>query len=231
VNAIVLPDNLPSVGNARLPEVYAHAKVALQECAKIDECKDWADKAEAMASYARQANDDAMHKMADRIQARAIRRCGVLLKEIEPSPGARTDQPRGDAPPRSRSEAAKDAGLSDDQRKTVLRVANVPEAEFEKAVESDNPPTVTDLAEQGTVKKPLVDLGGRTPEEFAEATRLIGLIAHISRTGSALDIDLAARGLSKQDKIGLLTAIIVAVDWLHTVTVRVRRALHDDERP
>jgi len=39
--------------------------------------------------------------------------------------------------------------MSEDQRKTALRVANIPEDEFEAAVESDNPPTMTDLARRG----------------------------------------------------------------------------------
>jgi len=134
-DAIALPDNLPSVANARLPEVYAQAKKALEECVKIDECQDWANKAEAMASYARQANDDSMHKMADRIQARAIRRCGTLLKEIEPATGANLPNvEREGALPYGRTQAATDAGLSEHQRKTALRVANVPESAFEAAV-------------------------------------------------------------------------------------------------
>jgi hypothetical protein len=126
----MLPANLPSVGNARLPEVYANAKAALEACDKLDECQSWADRAEAMASYARQSEDDEMRKMADRIQARAVKRCGALLQEIEPSSGRQKES--GDALPRfSRTQAARDAGMSDDQRKTALRVAKIPDAEFE----------------------------------------------------------------------------------------------------
>ena len=58
----VLPAQLPSIANAQLPEKYEAAKTALAECARIDECKDWADKAHAMASYAKQADDDSLHK-------------------------------------------------------------------------------------------------------------------------------------------------------------------------
>src|SRR6516165_5724503 len=76
---------------ARLPSTYESAKTALAECHRIDECKDWADRAEALASYARQAKDDELRRMADRIQARAIHRAGELLKEIPPAPGVRTD--------------------------------------------------------------------------------------------------------------------------------------------
>jgi hypothetical protein len=65
--------------NDRMPGFPQHtkrpaAKVAISECAHIDECKDWADKSEALASYAKQAKDDELRNMAERIQARAIRR-------------------------------------------------------------------------------------------------------------------------------------------------------------
>ena len=46
------------VAAARLPVAYEQAKVALAACAKIDECRDWADRAKALASYAKQADDD-----------------------------------------------------------------------------------------------------------------------------------------------------------------------------
>jgi hypothetical protein len=56
---------------------------------------------------------------AGRIQARAISRCGELLKQIEPKPGARTDLGRA----HTRGSVATQAGLSERQRKTALRVA------------------------------------------------------------------------------------------------------------
>lgn len=145
--------NPSAIKSARLPETYQIAKVAIRECAEVDECQSWADKAEALASYARQMGDDELRKMADRIQARAIARAGAILKEIEKARNQHdaAERARVGAVP-SRKQAADDAGLSERQRKTALRVANVPEHEFEKAIESDNPPTVTALAERGTNK-------------------------------------------------------------------------------
>jgi hypothetical protein len=105
---------------------------------------------------AKQSRDESMFKMATRIQARAIRRCGELLKEIETMQGKRTDlEPvEGDLPKSTtRKSAAEEAGLSEWQQKTAVRVANVPKEEFEAQIESDSPPTVTALAEQGTQKK------------------------------------------------------------------------------
>jgi hypothetical protein len=140
-----------TVRNARLPELYQNAKLTISECARIDECQDWANKMEALASYARQAADEELRKMADRIQARAIKRCGDLLREIESRPMANLKQFRkeGNHPSVSRTQAARDAGLSEHQQKTAIRVSRIPDDEFQEAIESDNPPTITALAERG----------------------------------------------------------------------------------
>ncbi len=70
--------NLPTIANARLPETYERAKAALIQCQRIDECRKWTNKAHALAAYARMAKDDALFKMAVRIQARAIGRAETL---------------------------------------------------------------------------------------------------------------------------------------------------------
>ncbi len=61
--------------------------------------------------------------MADRIQARAIRRCGELLRQIQPARGANQNIREGDHPKVTRESVADAAGLSEHQRKTALRVA------------------------------------------------------------------------------------------------------------
>lgn len=88
-----------------------------------------------------------LHKHADRIKARAIRRCGELAKQIEPKRGANQNIREGDRPKVGRTAAANGAGLSPHQLKQALRVANVPKADFERQVESARPPTITKLAE------------------------------------------------------------------------------------
>jgi hypothetical protein len=93
----------------------------------VDECKTWADKMEALASYARHAHDDTLLKLAMRIQARAMQRVGELLKEIKPARGQRNDLELGAGarPNLTRTQAATEAGLSGHQRKTALRVASM----------------------------------------------------------------------------------------------------------
>jgi hypothetical protein len=106
-----------------------------------------------LASYARQAEDDTLRKLADRIQARAVGRAGQLLKTFQTGPKGGRPSGNGNGTvgvsPRSQKQAADQAGMSQRQRETAVHVANVPEDIFEVAVESDAPPIVTKLAEIG----------------------------------------------------------------------------------
>jgi hypothetical protein len=164
---VALPAHL-SVAQARLPATYESAKQALAQCSSVDECQDWADKAEALASYARQVEDDSLRKMADRIQARAVRRCGELLKQFDGRGGDRTKTDGAVSSAPTQKEAAQQAGLSERQQVTAVRVANVPAETFEKAIESDNPPTVTKLAELGTQKRARIVFTCACGEHFAD---------------------------------------------------------------
>lgn len=128
---------LAPIHAAQLPRTYEAARAALAECSAVDECKDWADKAAALASYARQSQDDQLEKMANRIRARATRRAGELLKQIEPATGQNNQYVKegGDLPLHSRGNAAREAGMSPHQAKQAVRVANVPADEIEARAE------------------------------------------------------------------------------------------------
>jgi hypothetical protein len=117
----------------QFPVNYIAARAALCRCDQIDECQQWANKAAAIQSYARQSKDESLKEMAARIQARAVRRVGELLQQVPAVKGRPTT-------PISRSSAARDAGLSKIQKDTALATARIPEAEFERLVEGKKPP-------------------------------------------------------------------------------------------
>lgn len=206
---------LPSVANAKLPETYERAKTALAECSSIDECKDWSDKAAALASYAKMSDDDTLRKYAERIQARAIRRCGELLRQIEPASGKHWKSKRDEVDPFSitRSSAAAEAGLSERQRKNAIRVAGVPEQDFNKLVDSDTPPTVTKLAQMGT-KKQVVDLKGRDPNHFNKAMHFVGGIEYYLKECRQYDVENTVDILTDTER-SRLRAAINEIDLIH----------------
>lgn len=172
-------NQLAPINAARLPQTYEAARAALAECSEVDECKDWADKAAALASYAKQADDDQLERMAQRIRARAIRRAGELLKQVDARGGDRTKSET--VRTFAQSDAARDAGMSKHQQVQAVRVANVPADDFERQVESDKPPTLTQLASQGIKPRapapdPQTWLQGRDPKMFNRALHLTALI-------------------------------------------------------
>ena len=208
--------NLPSIHDAKLPSRYEAVKLAIIECKAIDECKDWADRAQALASYARQAGDKASLKNFIRIQARALQRCGQLLKEVE---AKHTGRIRSGTDPNSstRKQTAKKAGLSPRQAKDAIRVANINGDSFDQQVESDEPPTVTALAEQGKGAKkgkPFYEIAGMTKDAWQAGMRLEGATRGYAKALSGFDPELAADGLNAKQRKDLL-GYISTVDKFH----------------
>lgn len=185
--------NAPAIiptSSAQLPKTYEAARVALSQCSAIDECKDWADKAAALASYARQADDDQLERMAQRIRARATRRAGEILQQLEPAPNQHV---AGVGAHTSRADAARDAGMSKHQQVQAVRIASIPEDDFEAQVEAPKPPTLTQLAQQGIQRRdppPQPDqwLQGRDPRMFNRALHFTALVteyaADLGRSGA-----------------------------------------------
>jgi hypothetical protein len=219
---------LPDIDSARLPQTYRAVQTALAECQRVDECQSWADKAAAMASYARMSKDTALEDMCKRIRARAIRRCGELLQQVQSASGLTgksvgTPTSSDDGVPIGRGKAAAEAGISPEQQRNAVRIARVPADEFERQVESDSPPTITALAQQGTrhyskpEPAPHDHLAGRSVAEFQEGGKLIGLIDHINARAEEIDLELAFRGLSERERKYIEGSIPKTFEWINVV--------------
>lgn len=104
---------------------YDAARHALQVAHSVDEVKDIRDKAQAMAAYARQANDTAMVEWATEIKVRAERRAGEMLVAM----------PKHNGDPLSHDVTRlSDLGVSRMQSSRWQKLAAVPEEKFEQAV-------------------------------------------------------------------------------------------------
>ncbi|HEY1242211.1 MAG TPA: hypothetical protein VGF16_16720 [Bryobacteraceae bacterium] len=214
MSAALVPHPHIDTAHAELPAKYQAAKSAIAICERIDECQDWADKAAALASYAKQAKDDELVRMATRIQLRAVRRCGELLKAIAPGKPGPKEICTGSGIDLSRTQAAADAGLSKRQKDTALRVAAIPEEEFELTVESASP-TVTEMAERGTRKAPIIDLlEHRDPKEFQAATYFQGSMSDLAQWLRSVDPAAVMRGSRPNELPRLMLEIAVIEGWL-----------------
>ena len=205
--------NLPttySVSRASLPQTYQAAQAALAQCSQVDECKDWADKAAALASYARQSEDQELERMAQRIRARAIRRSSEILNQIETAQGSRNDLElvQGPLNKLTRKQAADEAGMSRHQYGQAMAIGKIPEQDFEAQVESDKPPTLSQLAAQGTkTRENIVDLKGRDPKEFNRAMNYVAAFERVAKDLEGESHDAAISILDEKERARLRAAI------------------------
>lgn len=208
----MLPAITPT--QARLPRTYEAAREALATCQDIDECKEWADKAAALASYAKQAEDETLLKMAARIKARATRRAGELLSQIDAANGARDGKrDTGDHAP-LRSDIAREAGMSRHQQTQAVRIAAIPEPDFERQVESPTPPTLSQLASQGIKPRPVLDLKGRDPRGFNRALHFIAVFEDYAKEVSKMDVEGGIAALIEPER-ARIRAAINRIDAVH----------------
>jgi hypothetical protein len=212
---------LPSLVNAKLPANYQAAKKAIAECARLDECKSWKDKAAALASYAKQADDKELENMSRRILARAYDRMKELLAAIPPKGGkAAKGSVVNDTTP-SRTQIAREAGLSHRQQVTAMRVGNVPRALFEEQVESDHPPTIAELARQGTRR--IDTLKGRDEADFKAATKVLGLLTYAIEKIPNLDIPSAVLGMNVAERKRALKNAAELREWVSKLIKNLER--------
>jgi hypothetical protein len=152
-----LPTKIPTYIRERIPDaivpaVFVEAMRALAACRTLDESKFWADKADALAAWAKiYKNDDAATE-ARRLKAHAYRRMCQLADDVASAVPA---QPKGVGRPAAANTALTRAGLSKSQIKNVLRVGSIPADEFESLIKQPKPPSMTQLAQIG--------IGLRTP--------------------------------------------------------------------
>lgn len=211
---------IEGVKDAKLPKVYERAKEALERCVEIDECKEWKDKAAAIASYAKQADDEDLYKNAMRIKGRAVRRMAEIAREVEPKTGRPKKGVSQEPPfPTGARAALIAAGLSEQQAKQTLRVGEIPATKFEKLIESDEPPTVTELAAMGRkpAKKVIDITGGRNSDEFKAAVRIQGRLRDLVEQIEATTPAEAARGALDHDRQKFAANARIASKWLSKV--------------
>ena len=120
---------------------YEAARKALAEAHSVDEVKDIRDKAEAMRAYARQAKDDTLESYASKIKIRAERRAGQMLLDMEKAKGGQPYQ----ATPTTMGAVAtlSDLDINYNQSSRWQKIADIPEPEFEKAIEGGGRVTTT----------------------------------------------------------------------------------------
>jgi hypothetical protein len=211
--------NLPAIAPTGFPMAYEAAKLAIQKCESPLECRTMADKAAAMRVYARMRDDKELHNRAVRLQAWADRRWGELDKELNPDRRQenlkqnQTPDRKAHARPIGETVSLTD-GTTEYQRKISRRIAAIPEAEFTRQVESENPPTVTQLANQGKGTRRPSEAGAELSESEAELPPACAALIEFVRCCNKHDPVSLARTFDMEDAMAIRQWTAKANRWL-----------------
>lgn len=116
-------------------DAMCHAIAAAYE---VDEVKDIRDKARAIEVYSRQARNTEAERQACEIRLRAERKAGQLLREREMAKGGRPTETPNKA---SEVSTLREFGISHKQSSDWQRLAEVPDEDFEVALQAERPTT------------------------------------------------------------------------------------------
>jgi hypothetical protein len=185
-----LPTKLPQIAETGFPVSYEAAKQAIIACQSPIECRTMADKAAAMAVYAKLRDDSELHNRAVRLQDWATRRWGELDRELYPDRSkANLKQNKADSPECGTSQSGKRPapldGTTEYQRVVSRRLAAIPEPEFVRQVDGPNPPTVAKLADQGRTQR--VAVADPAAENFKAACAALGEFGKFCDTHDAIE--------------------------------------------
>jgi hypothetical protein len=155
--------------------LYERMCSAIAECVAVDEAKDIRDKALALEAYYRQARNLDAEREAANVRLRAERRVGELLKDLARATPEEAGQLGGFAKAGASPEATRQTSISEQAMATgpspyasALRdhgisrqtahkfqaLANIPEADFERALKAPEKPSTKGVIARATVREP-----------------------------------------------------------------------------
>jgi len=186
---------------------YDAARMALAECARIDDAADIRDKAAALAAYARQRDDNDMECWVREIHLRACVRIGELVRELDTADGGRPCKNPSEQPEEfSKQQALADAGIPvstaydyqalaggrDERAQAAGKAAS--EHYYAQSRAKSEPPTMAGL--RAAVREAVVATVGEPPKRAREAP-LIGNITPVQPIGAAwIDFTSAVKQLA-----------------------------------
>ena len=204
MNEVALPTYVQEkVSQATVPMQYTAAIKALAKCRTIDEAKQYADKSDALAAWAKIYKDDDVKIEAKRLKLHAFRRMGELAIELRPTVYIKGKHGCTPGP----KALLLDMGISYNQASNILNTTRVSREKFNKMVASPTPPSPTKLTlmvKGGSDAWKIIHSSDKaTPSKFRYFCR-----NHDPKT--------LARGLTLSESIKARDMIIEIVEWVDT---------------
>lgn len=144
---------------------YMAAVNAIAKCITLDEAKQWSDKADALAAWAKIYRNPQAGKEARRLKLRAFRRMNELAEEIQPRQYLKGPGTKGHAQAPGPRALLRAQGLPEFAAQQVRRIGQIPKRRFEQLLASPDPP--------GLIRASLLGRGIAGPSRTSSAWREI----------------------------------------------------------
>lgn len=209
--------------------IYERMCSAIAECVAVDEVKDIRDKALALEAYYRQARNLDAEREAANVRLRAERRVGELLKELARATPEEVAQAGGIAKAATSPEGTKQTisqmampkgpspyaaalsehGISRQTAHKFQALANIPKADFERALSGPEKPTTKGVISRATLRDPTP-----TPRVSDEALWIWGRLRDFENTYFSADLRAARQSSTDAMASDVLRIIPALRDFL-----------------
>jgi hypothetical protein len=201
-----------------LPVKYHEACRALAECTTIDEAKQWHDKAEALAAWAKIYKNDQAGVEARRLKLHAYRRMGILAEQIQPGKRVTVSNDngsglRGQTP--GPVSLLKDHGFTKSQARDIRVSATIGQAEFDSLTSLPRPPSPSLLrmkTANGTDAWRLISMLGYG----------LGAFRGFTRKFKAADLAVGLNSKEKEDTARMCVEVMEWLDEMHSRCTQVK---------
>lgn len=212
MNPVITKEQAKQITNGRTPLIpveYEQAVTALQACTSIDDSKYWADKADALAAWAKIYRSDEAGRKAAQLKLHAYRRMGQLATELKQGRKITEAGPRM---------LLVERGLTLQQAKAAMYMARISERTLSQIISQERPLSPVTIRQQS-----IANSGGGKSVSLAilqgstGGTSLRNFAAWCARN-SAKSLAL---GLHSDEREQVRSQITSAIEWLDELEVNL----------
>ena len=186
-----------------VPVQYETAIKALTECIHLDDAKVWADKADALAAWAKIYRSKDAELKAKQLKLHAFRRMGQIAEELRPTRRAGRNS-------LGAASLLIESGLQKHVAATVVRIARAPESQFTAAVIAGAGVNALALSQRGRMGTAAATDSMDWLMNGISGPRLRSVLSKMKAQPAAS----IAEGLTGDEVISALECITEVADWL-----------------
>ena len=201
-----------------VPVEYEQAVTSLESCLSIDDAKVWADKADALAAWAKIYHSDKASLQARRLKLHAFRRMGLLAAELRPlrgglNKGEKISEKRGGTFPGPRS-LLMESGLKGHEAGSAAALARLPKPEFTALLNLPRPPSPNSFFGQKPSRSGSEAWNSLIGAGVGPGTNSAGCLSSFITWLRNRDPATLARSLKSDEAIKARSMAIEASEWL-----------------